>query len=501
MGKPKRKLTKAEKAEKKPRREKYMTIFVKARSVLISGASQTGVTEWGHALHAALGPEQCTLLDVTRYSGGENATLSSDMRIRLGRDLRHLRTGKMAACPALPCVQDQGATLFDALHPAPLLLLIAPQSQALPAELRDEIDERWWLGTDPPADFDRHTDLESGPVELIETGLSWMTEFGLDVECHRSACLLDPDFFGVAGRMGLNKLGQRLERQAKHWAGWEHQGEGVFFFERWIPVDRLVEIVINASGLGRVGRRGARRLVVERNVVQHPNLPAALDGFTILQLSDLHLDLETGVIDELAKVAPDLKYDVAVITGDYRNSTRDNYAHSIKRTRDILKMLRPPRVGILGNHDFIEMAPALEASGLRMLLNEGVFVERGDARVLIAGIDDPHFYETHDLARAGRVPAEDNVFRILLSHSPEMWREAAPDYDLMLSGHTHGGQICLPGGVPLVRNGRCPARLLSGAWRVDKMQGYTSRGTGCCGVPMRFFCPPEITLHELRPAR
>lgn len=467
------------------------------RAICISGSSETAVSEWAHALQAALGPDQCTLFDIARYCEGAAGSLTPDMTARLCRDLDQLRNGQIAACPVPLRVRDREQRLFDALHPAPLLIVLNPLAEVEPPGLDPLIEEHWWLGSSPPKSADRQVGLETHLLDLIETGLSWMAGFGLDLDRHRAACSLAPEFFALAGRMGLDKLGQRLERQAKHWAGLDHQGEGVFFFERWIPVDRLVQLVMDGVGLGGMGRRGARRLVVERNIVYHAGLPAALDGFTLLQLSDLHLDLETGVIDELLRIVPELDYDVVVVTGDYRNSTRDNYAHSIERTREILAALRPPLVGILGNHDFIEMAPALEANGLRVLLNEGVFVEVGDARVLIAGIDDPHFYQTHDLTRAGRMNAADDLFRVLLSHSPEIWQQAAPDYDLMLSGHTHGGQICLPGGIALVRNGRCPARILSGAWREADMQGYTSRGTGCCGVPMRFFCPPEITLHVL----
>lgn len=88
---------------------------------------------------------------------------------------------------------------------------------------------------------------------------------------------------------------------------------------------------------------------------------------------------------------------------------------------------------------------------------------------------------------------------ILLSHSPETWREAAAlKFDLLLAGHTHGGQLCLPGGMPLVRNAPVPRRLLAGPWTEGTLTGYTSRGTGACGVAARLFCPPEITLHTLR---
>jgi hypothetical protein len=86
-----------------------------------------------------------------------------------------------------------------------------------------------------------------------------------------------------------------------------------------------------------------------------------------------------------------------------------------------------------------------------------------------------------------------------LAHSPEPYRLAAhAGFDLMLSGHTHGGQICLPGGIALMTNADCPRRFCKGAWRYHTMQGYTSVGSGSSVVGVRFNCPPEMTLHQLR---
>ena len=88
---------------------------------------------------------------------------------------------------------------------------------------------------------------------------------------------------------------------------------------------------------------------------------------------------------------------------------------------------------------------------------------------------------------------------MLLSHTPELYRQAAhAGFDLMLCGHTHGGQICLPGGVPVLTNADCPRRYCAGRWRHHRMHGYTSRGTGVSMVDVRLNCPPEVTLHRLR---
>ena len=164
----------------------------------------------------------------------------------------------------------------------------------------------------------------------------------------------------------------------------------------------------------------------------------------------------------------------------------------------ITAVLSPLRWGILGNHDFVEMVPSLAADGLPILLNEAACIRRGGEQLWIGGIDDPHFYKTHDLSAVrGRIPP--GGFGILLSHSPETFGESSRlGFDFQLSGHTHGGQLCLPGGRPIIVPCRVEKKFILGRWRQGSLQGYTSPGTGSCGVAARLNCPPEVTLHILR---
>jgi len=135
-----------------------------------------------------------------------------------------------------------------------------------------------------------------------------------------------------------------------------------------------------------------------------------------------------------------------------------------------------------------------------MLLNECEPIERGDATIYLAGIDDAHFYRVDNIEKAASgIPHE--AFSILLSHTPEIYRQAAhAGFDLLLSGHTHGGQICLPGSIPLTLGSVLPRRFGAGAWIYHNMAGYTSSGVGSSIVPVRINCLPEITLHRLRRA-
>jgi predicted MPP superfamily phosphohydrolase len=146
------------------------------------------------------------------------------------------------------------------------------------------------------------------------------------------------------------------------------------------------------------------------------------------------------------------------------------------------------------------MTPSLEEIGVKILLNENVAIQRGGEEIYLARIDDAHFYKVDNIEKAAAGIPE-NAFSILLSHTPEVYRQAVhAGLDLLLSGHTHGGQICLPGGVPIIIEARLPRRMCKGAWRYGDMAGYTSVGAGASIVPVRFNCPPEITLHRLRAA-
>lgn len=301
-------------------------------------------------------------------------------------------------------------------------------------------------------------------------------------------------------RLGDALFEKRLRRQAGKKAKLLHQGEGVFRLERLIPFDATVVRVLKILGLVEAMRRRFLDVQVVTQEWKIPALPAAFEGFRLLHLSDLHCDLDTAltpVVENLVRATP---HDAAVVTGDFRNGMDGDHGPCLRELTRICAALRPARLGILGNHDFLEMVPELEEIGLPVLLNESTPIERGGQQLWFAGIDDPHFYKTHDIARA-RAGIPRDACAILLSHSPETYVEAAlAGFQLQLGGHTHGGQICLPGGYAPVVPCKVPKKFIAGRWRHGLLQGYTSRGTGCCGVAARWNCPPEITLHILRAA-
>jgi uncharacterized protein len=306
------------------------------------------------------------------------------------------------------------------------------------------------------------------------------------------------DYRKLAQRMGRKLLERRIRKQASLWAREVHQGKGFFKFEGIIPMDKLVWHALELAGLDEVGKRNFLDVQIVHNEVLLPKLPAPFHGFRLMQLADLHCDLDPKLIDIIIERIDQLEYDVAVLTGDYHNKIAREHDASLELMGRLVPHIRKPRYAILGNHDFIEKVAFLESIGLIVLLNECESIEREGARLWICGVDDPHFFHAHDLKKAReRIPSGETA--ILLCHSPEAYQEAAKlGYAFMLSGHTHGGQLCLPGGFAIIGNAPVPRRFLAGRWEYGSLVGYTSRGTGASGVPARFNCPAEITVHTLR---
>jgi len=252
--------------------------------------------------------------------------------------------------------------------------------------------------------------------------------------------------------------------------------------------------------LYRRGLKNAADVQVRKTDLAFASLPKAFEGFTLLHISDLHVDMNNGAMQRLMQLVPSLEYDICVLTGDFRGATFGPFEAVIEGVARICALLKSPVYGVLGNHDTIQMVPALEDLGIRMLLNECVSLSRANEQIYLVGIDDAHFYRVDNIEKtASTIPPAS--FTVLLSHTPEVYRHAAhAGFDLLLSGHTHGGQICLPRSVPITLDSVLPRRFGSGIWRYHEMIGYTSVGVGSSVVPIRLNCPPEITLHRLHSA-
>ncbi len=299
-------------------------------------------------------------------------------------------------------------------------------------------------------------------------------------------------------RLGPLHARQRLGIETDHEAQIFGQGLTFFHLENWYSARSIIRTALKLSGLYWRARRNAGRVIVRHNDIGFADLPPRFDGFTILHISDLHVDLSEAAMQRVCELVGELSYDLCVLTGDYRGETYGPFEAALEGVGRIRSRLKGPIYGVLGNHDTIRMVPALEAMGIRMLLNECELIARDGQRIFLAGVDDAHFYRMDNIEKASvRIPAD--AFSILLSHTPEIYRQAAhAHFRLMLSGHTHGGQLCLPGSIPIMLEAVLPRRMGAGAWQYQGMAGYTSVGAGTSVVPVRLNCPPEITLHCLR---
>jgi uncharacterized protein len=267
------------------------------------------------------------------------------------------------------------------------------------------------------------------------------------------------------------------------------------------PQTPLRAFALNLSEAARSALTEPFRLTVEHHKIHLRRLPRELDGFRIVQLSDIHHSPFTSreQIERAVETANSLQPDIVALTGDYVSKERA-YAAPCAELMGGLRA-RHGVFAVLGNHDHWTDAALItdlfRAEGITVLVNQGMRFENNGAAFWLAGVDDTMVgLEDISLALAG---SSRNEFKLLLAHNPIVLRRAArAGVDLVLSGHTHGGQVSLRP----ERNaaGRPRRRLLKGLARRGDTQIYITRGLGTVVLPVRFGCPPEVSLLELRTA-
>lgn len=276
---------------------------------------------------------------------------------------------------------------------------------------------------------------------------------------------------------------------------------GRFWWLRWENLS-FMEPVLAASlklcGQYKRGFDNVLNVTLTRQELPLKRLPEAFDGFRMLWISDLHFDGIDGLMENVLDRVENVQRDIVVLGGDF---CFDHHMTDLaaRRTEHLARTLskHSPVYAIFGNHDYTPLAEVLGGCGVTLLLNENTAIERNGQALQLIGVDDCHYFKAHDLELAMQGLDKDDC-KILLSHSPELYAQAAErGIDLCLSGHTHGGQICLPGGRAVVYSAATPRKCIRGLWTHHDMTGYTSGGAGASGVPVRFNCPGEINLFVL----
>jgi uncharacterized protein len=169
---------------------------------------------------------------------------------------------------------------------------------------------------------------------------------------------------GLVKRIGAEHVERRLKVETEHEA--QLFGQGLIFFnlENWYSAPWIVRCALKMTGLYGRARRNADQIVIRRNRLALAKLPPAFDNFTILHLSDLHVDISEGAMRYLVSIVGNLQYDICVLTGDYRGKTCGPFEKSLKGIDELRAQLKGRLYGVLGNHDSIRMAPPLEAMGM-----------------------------------------------------------------------------------------------------------------------------------------
>jgi predicted MPP superfamily phosphohydrolase len=278
--------------------------------------------------------------------------------------------------------------------------------------------------------------------------------------------------------------------------------------------------VLGAAGLAIYSGEIERHWIeVTQAQVQLPGLPDAFDGVRLVQLSDIHMEEYTepfflrDAVDKINRMQPD----AVLLTGDFVSDvprSKHFAAGAAWQCASILSELRCRQLyAVLGNHDVSvgeeNIIEALTAHGITVLRNEYLpmehFGDRTGGRIWLAGLDDPYKGDPDpDLAIPASIRNQAKEPVILMCHAPDyaddlLVTPAGRAVDLMLSGHTHGGQVRIPALGPLALP-ELGKKYVEGWFRFGKMQLYVNRGIGTVGLPFRFACPPEITQLTLRSA-
>jgi predicted MPP superfamily phosphohydrolase len=278
---------------------------------------------------------------------------------------------------------------------------------------------------------------------------------------------------------------------------------------------QFLQLSALAAGGGLIGYAGLwdrHHLVLTRRTIRIRRLPEAFDGLRIAQISDIHYEefSEPHFVKEVVRRVNELEADIVVITGDFVTDgplpRHIGARFSYPCAETLAGLTCPHRIASLGNHDFevgaTTVVDALRLHGIPCLVNSHMPFERSGSRLWLGGTASL-IAATPDLDRSLPAKAAPEEPVILLAHEPDFAHEVARlnRVDLMLSGHTHGGQVHLPLlGTPrkmLPQGGRI---FVEGHFVVGSMQLYVNRGIGTVKLPIRFLCPPEITLLTLRPA-
>ena len=302
--------------------------------------------------------------------------------------------------------------------------------------------------------------MDLQPADRSAWGIGGYTACDTTRRVDRALVPMDEDILQkLERRLGRLHARQRIGIEDDHEARVFGQGLNFFHPENWRRSPTIIRTALQLTGLYWRARKNAENVQIRHNYIRLPRLPSSFDGLTLLHLSDLHVDISGGAMQRLIELLPSLAYDLCVLTGDYRGKTFGPYRRDNRGHGACVRAYRRPDLWRVGQPRFDPHGSRPGGDG------DPHAAQRGrDARARRSA-DPSGRYRRRPLLPGGQyregglAPSRRRNFRSCCRIRPKsIARAAHADFDLLLSGHTHGGQICLPGAIPITLDfGAAPA--------------------------------------------
>jgi len=251
--------------------------------------------------------------------------------------------------------------------------------------------------------------------------------------------------------------------------------------------------LLSSKFISLIFKHNPSNLILNKVDFKFKDLPENFNNYKILFLSDLHLDIEPNSLDYIDNLNINNDIDILILGGDIFDKPNFNKNDIANLKKLLSKFNVKKKIAVLGNHDSYNIIDKEKELGIKFLLNESIKINKNNESIIFTGFDDYTLFHSFNMTNC---LIKDNNFKIAISHNPDLLIDCkVNDYNLQLSGHTHGGQIKLP--FIIESSHTKYSKCIKGKWKHNLFYGFTSSGFGCSTYPLRNI-PAEIVLINLR---